>query len=246
MSGILKEIYSHRDKNRAKASVWYFKTGKGQYGEGDIFWGLTVPISRRIAIKYKDVSLKEIDALIKNKIHEVRLIALFILMYKYKNGSQDGKEKVVKFYLKNTKYINNWDLVDLPCCHILGDYLYNLPLSWAYGNSPKPSLGERDKILMKLANSKNLWEQRIAIVSTLVFVKNGDMKPTLKLAKMFLGHSHDLIHKATGWVLREVGKRNSALLYEFLEKNVSKMPRTTLRYAIERFPENLRKEYLRK
>lgn len=231
IKAILKEIYSHRDKNRAKASVWYFKTGKGQYGEGDKFLGLTVPMARKIASKYKNVSLKEIGVLIKNEIHEVRLISLFILMYKYKNGLQDEKEKVVKFYLKNTKYINNWDLVDLPCCHILGEYLWQ----------------KKDKkILMKLANSKNLWEQRIAIVSTLVFVKNGDMKPTIKLAKMFLDHNHDLIHKATGWALREVGKRDLSELHKFLEKNISKMPRTMLRYAIEKFPENLRKEYLRK
>ena len=231
IKAILKEIYSHRDKNRAKASVWYFKTGKGQYGEGDKFLGLTVPMARKIASKYKNVSLKEIGVLIKNEIHEVRLISLFILMYKYKNGLQDGKEKVVKFYLKNTKYINNWDLVDLPCCHILGEYLWQ----------------KKDKkILMKLANSKNLWEQRIAIVSTLVFVKNGDMKPTIKLAKMFLDHNHDLIHKATGWALREVGKRDLSELHKFLEKNISKMPRTMLHYAIEKFPENLRKEYLRK
>ena len=188
-------------------------------------------MARKIASKYKNVSLKEIGVLIKNEIHEVRLISLFILMYKYKNGLQDGKEKVVKFYLKNTKYINNWDLVDLPCCHILGEYLWQ----------------KKDKkILMKLANSKNLWEQRIAIVSTLVFVKNGDMKPTIKLAKMFLDHNHDLIHKATGWALREVGKRDLSELHKFLEKNISKMPRTMLRYAIEKFPENLRKEYLRK
>ncbi len=230
---ILREINLHRDPLRAKLLAGYFKTGKGQYGSGDVFWGLTVPLSRSIASKYKNISLKEIGSLIKNKIHEVRLIALFILMYKYKNGSQDEKEKIVKFYLKNTKYINNWDLVDLSSCHILGEYLYNL--------FPTPGVGE---VLIKLAHSKNLWEQRIAMVSTLVFVKNGDMKWTIKLAKMFLSHKHDLMHKAAGWALREVGKRNGALLHKFLKENISKMPRTMLRYAIEKFPEQVRKEYL--
>jgi 3-methyladenine DNA glycosylase AlkD len=240
---ILKEINLHRDPLRAKLLARYFKTGKGQYGFGDIFLGLTVPLARSIASKYKDISLHEISFLIKSKIHEARLIALFILMHKYKNGSQVEKERIVKFYLKNTKYINNWDLVDLPCCHILGEYLYNLPHHQVKGISPSPGDGG---ILMKLANSKNLWEQRIAMVSTLVFVKNGDMRWTMILAKKFLDHKHDLMHKATGWALREVGKRNPAELHKFLRKNISKMPRTMLRYAIEKFPEKIRKEYLKK
>ena len=231
MSNILKEINLQKNPLRAKLLAGYFKTGKGQYAEGDIFWGLTVPMSRKIAHKYKDISLKEIGSLIKNKIHEVRLIALLILISKYKNGSQVEKEKTVDFYLKNTKYINNWDLVDLPCCHILGDYLWKT---------------KKTKILMKLASSKNLWEQRIAMVSTLVFIKNGDMTWTIKLAKKFLNHNHDLMHKATGWALREVGKRNPAELHKFLQENVSKMPRTMLRYAIEKFPQNIRLEYLKK
>jgi len=147
----------------------------------------------------------------------------------------------VKFYLKNTKYINNWDLVDLSSCHILGEYLFSLTIPQGYGSSRTPGIWG---ILSKLANSKNLWEQRIAMVSTLVFVKNGDMKWTIKLAKMFLSHKHDLMHKAAGWALREVGKRNGALLHKFLKENISKMPRTMLRYAIEKFPEQVRKEYL--
>jgi 3-methyladenine DNA glycosylase AlkD len=234
---ILKEIESHKDPLRAKLLARYFKTGKEQYGEGDKFYGLTVPMCREISTKYKDMTLKEIEALLKNKIHEVRLIALFILMFKYKKGAQDEKEKIIKFYLKNTKYINNWDLVDLPCCHILGEYL------WENKNLQGKTL---HKTLHKLANSKNLWEQRIAIVSTLVFVRNGDMRWTIKLAKMFLGHEHDLMHKATGWALREVGKRNPVLLMKFLDANIPKMPRTMLRYAIEKFPEQIRKEYLKK
>ena len=135
---ILKEIYLHRDPLRAKLLARYFKTSKGQYGEGDIFLGLTVPICRKIAEKYKNITLSEINLLLKNKFHEARLIGLLVLVYRYKKGTADEKEKIVKFYLKNTKYINNWDLVDLPCCHILGEYLYNL--------SPSPGVGE---ILMK-------------------------------------------------------------------------------------------------
>jgi 3-methyladenine DNA glycosylase AlkD len=228
---VLKEIKLHRDPLRAKLLSKYFKTGKGQYAEGDIFWGLTVPMSRQIARKYKDLPLKQIQVLLKNKVHEYRLIALLILIDKYKAGQQDEKEKIVKFYLKNTKYINNWDLVDLPCCHILGEYLWKT---------------KKTKILIKLANSKNLWEQRIAMVSTLVFVKNGDMRWTLKLAKKFLTHKHDLMHKATGWALREVGKRDPSALHKFLQENASKMPRIMLRYAIEKFPQNVRLEYLKK
>ena len=227
---ILKEINLHKDPLKAKLLARYFKTGKGQYGEGDIFIGLTVPVSRSIALKYKNIPLTEVGLLIKNKVHEVRLIALFILMFKYKNGSPEEKEKIVTFYLKNTKYINNWDLVDLPCCHILGDYLWT----------------KKDKkILTKLANSKNLWEQRIAMVSTLFFIKQGDMKWTIKLAKKFLNHDHDLMHKAVGWALREMGKRNIVELQKFLKENISKMPRTTLRYSIEKFPNNIRLAYLR-
>ncbi|MFA5095070.1 MAG: DNA alkylation repair protein [Candidatus Paceibacterota bacterium] len=232
---ILKEINLHKDPLKAKLLAGYFKTGKGQYGFGDVFLGLTVPLSRSIASKYKNISLQEINFLIKNKAHEVRLIALFILMYKYKNGPQNEKKKIVKFYLKNTKFINNWDLVDLSAHKILGDYLCNF--------SPSPGDGET---LLKLARSKNLWEQRMAIISTFAFISKGNMEWSIKIAKMFLGHDHDLIHKASGWVLREVGKKDMKTLRKFLEKNISCMPRTMLRYAIEKFPEKIRKEYLKK
>ena len=228
---ILKEIYSHRDKKRAKASSWYFKTGKGQYGEGDVFLGLTVPLSRKIAQKYQNMSDVEIASLLKNKIHEIRLIALLILVAKYKNSKEKNKKKIVDFYLKNTRYINNWDLVDLSAHYIVGDYLLS---------------NENGEILLKLARSKNLWEQRIAIVSTFALIKKGDIKWSIKIAKIFLNHEHDLIHKATGWMLREVGKKNMKELRKFLDNNLSKMPRTMLRYAIERFPENLRLKYLKK
>ncbi|MCC7160155.1 DNA alkylation repair protein [Candidatus Nomurabacteria bacterium] len=230
-SKILEEIYSYRDAKKAKLLSGFFKTGRGQYGEGDVFWGLTVPTSRTIAKKYKDINFKEVNSLLKHKVHEVRLVAILILVHKYNFGKLSEKKKIVDFYLKNTKYINNWDLVDLSASRILGDYLFD--------KSDK-------KILLKLANSKKLWEQRISMISTLAFIKNGELEWTFKIAKMFLNHKHDLMHKATGWMLREAGKKDEKALRNFLDKNISNMPRTMLRYAIERFSENIRLEYLKK
>ena len=228
---VLKDIESHKDKRKSKILSKFFKTGDGQYGEGDIFWGLTVPVSRKIALKYKNLSLPDINLLLKNKVHEVRLIGLLILVWKYKNLEVKEKEKIVKFYLKNTKYINNWDWVDLSSHYILGNYLINQ---------------KNKNILIKLAKSKNLWEQRIAIVSTYALIRKRELEWTFKIAKMFLNHNHDLIHKAAGWMLREAGKKDEKALRKFLDTNTSKMPRTMLRYAIEKFPENVRKEYLKK
>ncbi|MFA4975737.1 MAG: DNA alkylation repair protein [Candidatus Paceibacterota bacterium] len=228
---VLKEIMSKRDKNKAKILSRFFKTGKRQYGEGDIFLGLTVPISRKIAQKYKDISKVEIALLLKNKIHEVRLIAILVLVYKYKIGSEEEKKEIVDFYLKNIKYINNWDLVDLSAHYIIGDYLLKK---------------NKKDILLKLVHSKNLWEQRIAIISTFAFIKKGDIKWTFKIAKMYLDNKHDLIHKATGWMLREAGKKNYIELCKFLDINLHKIPRTMLRYSIEKFPEHIRKEYLKR
>lgn len=231
VSKILKDIYSHHDAKKAKLLSGFFKTGRGQYGEGDVFWGLTVPTSRTIAKKYKYINFKEVNSLLKHKVHEVRLVAILILVHKYNLGKLSEKKKIVDFYLKNTKYVNNWDLVDLSASRILGDYLFN----------------KNDKnILLKLANSKNLWEQRISMISTLAFIKNGELEWTFKIAKMFLNHKHDLMHKATGWMLREAGKKDEKALRNFLDKNISNMPRTMLRYAIERFSENIRLEYLKK
>lgn len=227
---ILKEIYSHSNKNKAKILARFFKTGKGQYGEGDIFWGLTVPQSREIAKKYKDLSKSDLILLLKNKVHEIRLIALLILVFQYRKANLKIKKDIVSFYLRNAKYVNNWDLVDLSAHYIVGDFLLKN--------------GDR-KILIKLANSKNLWEQRIAIISTFAFIYKGESNWTFKISKILLKHKHDLIHKAVGWMLREVGKRVSQKKLEvFLKKNIKKMSRTTLRYAIEKFPEPKRKYYL--
>lgn len=228
---ILKEIGSFRNKKKAKLLAGFFKTQKGEYGEGDIFWGLTVPISRKIAKKYKDIREKEIRKLLQHKVHEVRLIGILILVCKYQKEGEKEKEKIVKFYLENTKHINNWDLVDLSAPKILGESLFN----------------KKDrKILLKLTKSKNLWEQRIAIVSTFSFIRRGETKWTFKIAKMFLNHKHDLIHKATGWMLREAGKKDAEILRKFLDAHIFTMPRTMLRYAIEKFPENIRLAYLKK
>lgn len=229
---ILKEIKSKKDNIRVQILSRFFKTGHGQYGEGDVFLGLTVPMCRKIAKKYEGLSLKEIGSLLSNEIHEVRLIALFILIAKYQKSIEKDKKAIIDFYLKNTKYINNWDLVDLSAYKILGDYL----------------LKKKDKnILLKLAKSKNLWEQRISIISTFAFIKQGDSKWTFKISNMLINHKHDLIHKATGWMLREVGKRVSIKeLCEFLESNIKNMPRTMLRYSIEKFPKEIRLEYLKR
>lgn len=240
---VLKEIKSKKDKKKDKTLFRFFKTGKGEYGEGDIFWGLTVPVSRTIALKYKDLSLSDINLLLKNKVHEVRLIGLLILVWRYKHSPRKEQEKIVKFYLKNTKYINNWDLVDLSSSQILGEYLANTKNP---EGKPLVSYGARKNILIKLAKSKNLWEQRIAIVSTYALIRKGELDSTFKISKMFLDHQHDLIHKASGWMLREAGKKDEKALRKFLDANISKMPRTMLRYAIEKFPQNVRLEYLRK
>jgi 3-methyladenine DNA glycosylase AlkD len=229
---ILKEINSKKNNARINILSRFFKTGPRQYGEGDIFLGLTVPLCRKISKKYENISLREIGSLLSNKIHEVRLVALFILIAQYQKSKEKDKKTIIDFYLKNIKYVNNWDLVDLSSYKLLGDYL----------------LDKKDKsILLKFARSKNLWEQRISIIATFAFIKNGDSEWTLKIAKMFIQHEHDLIHKATGWMLREVGKRVSVKdLCQFLEFNIKKMPRTMLRYSIEKFPKEIRLEYLKK
>ena len=211
----------------------FFKTGKGEYGEGDIFLGITVPKVREVAKKYSFITLPEVGLFIKSPFHEERLAALLVLVDKYRSFDkvQDelAKSKIVKFYLKNTKYINNWDLVDLSVHYTVGDYL----------------IKHDRKILEKLARSKNLWERRIAIISTFAFIYVGEYEWTFKITKMLMKDKEDLIAKACGWMLREVGKKVSKdRLEEFLKENFAQMPRTMLRYAIEHFPEEKRKYYL--
>ena len=207
----------------------FFKTGKGEYGEGDEFLGIKVPVSRKIAKQFYALSLDEIQELINSKIHEERLIALFILTEQFRKGDEMKKKSIFRFYLKNTKQVNNWDLVDLSAERIIGVYLFN----------------KDKKVLFKLAESDNLWERRIAIMSTFYFIKNGSYVTTLAIADMLLNDEHDLIHKAVGWMLREIGKRNLMVEENYLKENYKNMPRTMLRYAIEKFPEKRRQEYLK-
>jgi 3-methyladenine DNA glycosylase AlkD len=229
---IKKEINSLKNPQKAETLQRFFKTGKGQYGEGDIFLGLTVPQMRKIAKKYfKETNLAEAKQLLAAATHESRLTGLLILVYKFEKANQEQQTEIVDFYLANTSRINNWDLVDLSCHQILGSYLVDHP--------------QKRTLLDQLADSKNMWEQRIAMVSTYAFIKNNQLEYTFEIAQKLLNHPHDLIHKAVGWMLREAGKRNQAQLERFLQKNYSQLPRTTLRYAIEKFEETKRKRYLR-
>jgi len=212
----------------AKTMQWFFKTGKGDYGEGDIFAGLKVPAQRKLAKEFKDLSLNDIKVLLGSPVHEERLISLFILISKYESGDEKEKEKIFSFYLKNRKSVNNWDLVDLSAPKIMGKHLV-----------------EKDKsLLIKLATSKNLWERRISILSTHEFIRNGKFDTTFKISKILINDKHDLIHKAVGWMLREIGKKNISAEEKFLKNSYKKMPRTMLRYAIEKFPEAKRRKYL--
>ena len=230
LTKLKQDLQKLADTEKAKTLQRFFKTGKGEYGEGDVFLGITVPDQRKIAKKHSDSTLKEVQKLLSGKIHEHRLTALLILVIKYNKADERGKKEIVDFYLKNTKNINNWDLVDLSADKILGAYLI-----------------DKDKsILYKLVRSDNLWDRRIAIMATFHFIKNGKFKDTLKISGMLLNDKHDLIHKAVGWMLRETGKREQATEERFLKKYYKNMPRTMLRYATEQFDENKRKFYLKK
>ena len=222
LNQLRKELENAADSKQAELLQRFFKTGPGQYGEGDVFLGIKVPVQRTIAKKY-DLSFEDIQKLLDSEIHEERLVGLLILM---RNKNKDG---AFKFYLKNTKRINNWDLVDLTAHKIVGDFL----------------LDKDKKVLYDLAQSENLWEKRIAIISTFAFIDKNQFDNSLAIAEILLNDSHDLIHKAVGWVLREIWKKDSELLEDFLKKHYSDLPRTTLRYAIERFDEEKRKRFLR-
>jgi 3-methyladenine DNA glycosylase AlkD len=221
----------HALANPEKQNVFkrFFKTGPGEYGEGDIFLGLTVPQQRKISKEYKDLPLKEAEKLLRSKIHEERLTALLIFVLQYKKGDETKKKSIVDIYLRNFKFINNWDLVDSSAPYILGDWLL-----------------KKDRLMLyKMAKSKVLWEKRIAMMSTFAFIYAGEYKDTFSIAELLLKDKHDLIHKAVGWMLREVGKRIDAkYLRIFLTEHAKNMPRTALRYAIEHFPEKERKKWL--
>ncbi len=229
---VQKALRAKSSPIKAKNCAWFFKTGPGQYGEGDIFWGITVPEQRIIAKKYHDLPLSEIEILLKNKIHEQRLTALHILVYQFKKASELNKKKIYTFYLNHTKHINNWDLVDSSARDIVGAYMILKPT-------------ERKK-LYTLVKSKNLWERRISIIATHAFIQQKDFTDTTKLSILLLHDTEDLMHKAVGWMLREMGKRDVTALTKFLQAYKNQMPRTALRYAIEHFPPQIRKSYLAK
>jgi 3-methyladenine DNA glycosylase AlkD len=222
-------VKEHSNKELGIFLQRFFKTGKGEYGEGDIFAGLKVPVSRKIANQFKDLAFPDLQKIIKSKIHEERLIALFILVAKFKKAGDKEREKIFNFYLKNMRYVNNWDLVDLSAEKIIGAYL----------------IDKNTNLLFELAKSGNIWERRIAIMSTFHFIKAHQFAATLKISEMLLKDKHDLIHKASGWMLREIGKRDIQAEEIFLQKFYTTMPRTMLRYAIEKFPEKKRLDYLR-
>jgi 3-methyladenine DNA glycosylase AlkD len=225
---IKKRLRSFSSKEKAKLLQGFFKTGPGEYGDGDVFLGVVVPDIRKVSKEFQGTPLPEIGRLLASTIHEERLLALLMLVQTFAKGDAGTQKKIYDLYLNNTRYINNWDLVDLSAPNIVGNYLMD--------KSRKP--------LYTLAKSSDLWERRIAILSTFAFIKQNDHRDSLKIASLLLKDEHDLIHKAGGWMLREVGKRDLATEERFLKQYYRKMPRTMLRYAIERFPEGKRKKYL--
>ena len=226
------ELKALANPSRAFGLQKFFQTAKGQYGEGDVFLGLTVPEVRKVASKYKDLSFPEIEKLTSSRFHEFRLCGLVILTLQFKSSKEaSDQQKIFNFYMKQAKagYVNNWDLVDVTA-PIIGAYL----------------VGQKDPypFLEKLSRSKSLWERRLAIIFTFAFIRAGELDPTIEISQRLLKDDHDLIHKAVGWMLREVGKRDIQILREFLNENAQDMPRTMLRYAIEKLSETERRKWL--
>jgi 3-methyladenine DNA glycosylase AlkD len=231
VQSIRKELKEAGNESYAKTAQRFFKTGKGEYGEGDIFIGVRVPLIKKIALThYKESSLENIEELLSSGIHEERTCSLSMLVLKYRAEKKDEsqKKKIFNFYMKNSRRINNWDLVDMSAPYIPGDYLF-----------------DRDRsMLEKFARSENLWKKRISIITTHGFIKRGDIAHSFLIADILLNDRHDLMHKAVGWTLRETGKKDEALLEKYLKSHYKTMPRTMLRYAIEKFSESKREKYL--
>jgi 3-methyladenine DNA glycosylase AlkD len=225
---IRKQLRALADTDKARVLQGFFKTGPGEYGEGDVFVGITVPILRKLAKEHRNESYSTPKLLLRSKIHEERLLALLMFINMYTNGDNSVKKKIYTLYRSHTRYINNWDLVDLSAPNIIGHYLFD--------KSTDP--------LYIFAKSPDLWKKRIAIISTFYSIRQNDFSDTLKISRLLMRDEHDLIHKAVGWMLREVGKRDLRTEEQFLLRHYKKMPRTMLRYAIERFPERKRKQYL--
>jgi 3-methyladenine DNA glycosylase AlkD len=226
---IRKRLLDLEDKEKAKTLQRFFKTGPGEYGEGDIFLGVMVPQLRKLSKEYGELDLGEVEALLKSSVHEERLLALLILIRKYMRGDEAEKKKIYGLYLKSTRWINNWDLVDLSAPNIVGDFLMN--------RNRKP--------LYRLAQSSVLWERRVAILATFQFIKSHQFDDTLRIGEILISDQEDLIHKAVGWMLREVGKRDPAAEESFLRAQYRQMPRIMLRYAIERFPAAKRELFMK-
>ena len=231
LNNLIQELRDSANPEKAKLYQRFFKTGLGEYAEGDVFIGLTMPQQRKIAKKYLDLPLNDIQILLKSKIHEYRMTGLIILVNKFKKNKKDRykQKEIFEIYIRNTNNINNWDLVDVTCNHIVGDFCAH----------------EGTELLRQFAKSENVWERRIAIISTGAFIKRRLYGETLAISDMLKNDKHDLIHKAVGWMLREVGKKNVQVLEIFLKPRYKEMPRTMLRYAIEKFPEEKRKAYLK-
>lgn len=225
---VIRALQAIADPKRAKSSEWFFKTAKGDYGEGDKFIGIKVPDQRRVARRFMSLPLKEVIALLKHPIHECRFTALEIMVMQFERADFKQQETIARVYLKHTKYINNWDLVDTSAPYIIG--------SWCMQHGTN--------ILSKLARSKLLWERRIAIVATQHMIRKRSFADTIRIATILLNDKHDLIQKAVGWMLREVGNNDAAVLHAFLQRHASRMPRTMLRYAIEKFAPSVRKRYM--
>jgi len=227
LSQLKQELRQLANPQQAAILQRFFKTGKGEYGEGDKFLGIKVPVQRQVAKKYYGLSLSEIQTLLQSTFHEYRLVALLLLIHRYTKATEEDKTTVFNCYLANTDYVNSWDLVDLSAPPIIGDYV----------------LSRSRRILYKLAKSAHLWQKRIAIIATLKLIKHDQFNDTLKLAEILLHDDHDLIHKAVGWMLREVGKRQQTILEGFLNQYSKEMPRTMLRYAIEKLEKPQREFY---
>lgn len=226
---IQNELKKYASKQRADHSARFFKTGKGEYSEGDLFLGISNPDIHKVANRYKkEISLEDTLHFLQHRIHDYRIFALDILKYKYEKGKDQEKKEIVDLYLNNREHINNWDLVDISAPHILGDWL----------------IDKDRKLLYKLVKEDSIWSKRIAIISTFAFIRESDYTDTLKLSEKLLGHKHDLIHKAVGWMLREIWKRNKDVTENFIKEHYSNIPRTTLRYAIEKMEESKRQRFL--
>ena len=222
------EIRKVASRERAKINGWFFKTGPGDYGEGDKFLGVAVPQLRALARQYDDLPLTDVARLLESAWHEERMLALLLLVRQYARADVRMRAVIHRLYLDHTAWINNWDLVDSSAAQIVGAHLE----------------GRERRRLRRLAESRSLWERRIAMIATYHYIKAGEFDDALAIARLLLGDSHDLIHKAAGWMLREIGKRDQGVAETFLDQHAARMPRTMLRYAIERFPERLRRKYL--